>query len=170
MRRLLVVAAAVALVMTGAVGCRSTSKPVVNLDGSPRIPDDQGVVTAVSRQRLTLDGTRTYPISPGLQAFSTYTLTVVSVLERKGQYVQIGLNGKTVVWLANIAAVLPTTPPAVYYQGRLLRIDRTGAVFRDGTVLRLAPELHPSFTTGRVQARLDPARHVVVSLELQGAS
>ena len=166
MRRLLALAVSL-LAAVSLGGCNRSSSPVVRLDGSPRFPDDQGVVTAVSRQRLTLDGARTYSISPDLQSFSTYTLSAVSVLQRKGQYVQIGLRGKTAVWLANIAAVLPSKPPAVYYRGRLLRVDQRQAIFRDGTVLRVAPET-PAVTGGNVLVRLDPARHVVVDMTPNG--
>jgi hypothetical protein len=162
MRRLLTLAVAFVAALSLAA-CNRSSSPVVRLDGSPRFPSDEGVVTAVSRQRLTLDGSRSYAISPGLQSFSTYTLTAVSVLQRKGQYVQIGLNGKTVVWLANIAAVLPTNPPSVYYRGRLLRVDQRQAIFRDGTVLRVAPET-AAVPAGDVLVRLDPARHQAVDM------
>jgi hypothetical protein len=165
MRRLLALAAL--LLVGGACGAGATA-PMVRLDGTPRPPSDQGVVSAVSRTSLTLDGRRTYRLTPKLQSFSTSTLTVVSVLQRKGQYVLVGARKGTVGWVASVAAVLPTRPPAVYYEGRLQRVEGHQAVFRDGTVLVMAEGL-PQQQPGPKLVRLDPARHLVVELTPEAA-
>jgi hypothetical protein len=118
----------------------------------------------VTFRRITLDGTRTYAVSPRLRAFSTYTRQLEPMLSREGQYVQVGLDGRTMVWMAGVAAVVPTTPPTVYYIGRMVKVDRARrAAFADGTVLRLAPDV-PTNERRRVRARIDPARHLVVEL------
>jgi hypothetical protein len=160
MRRLAVALFVVVLV---AAAC-SSGDEAVRLDGSPRYPDDEGVVTAISFDRITLDGRRTYDVSPGLRAFSTVTRQLEPMLRRKGQYVQIGLDDRTMVWMAGIAAVVRTEPPAVYYVGRMVSVDEERrAVFADGTVLRLAPTADQR-ERRRFRARIDPARHVVVEL------
>jgi hypothetical protein len=162
MRRLAVVLVVGVLVLVA--GCDSSGDEVVALDGSPRHPDDEGVVTAISFERITLDGRRSYDVSRKLLAFSTSTRELEPMLLRDGQYVQIGLDGRTMVWMAGVAAVVPTDPPAVYYVGRLVAVeDGRRAVFADGTVLRLAPGVVQR-ERRRFRARIDPARHVVVEL------
>lgn len=161
-RRAAAVALSLVLVLPACGGERATA---VKLDGSPRYPDDEGVVTAISFERLTLDGKRTYGVSKNLRAFSTYTRELEPMLSRDGQYVQLGIDDKKVVWMAGVAGVVPTKPPAVYYVGGLTRIDgEHRAVFEDGTVLRLASGVRRPAGNGRVRAKIDPARHVVVEL------
>jgi hypothetical protein len=161
-RRPAVLALAVAT-MVALVACGGDNGPKpIALDGTPRYPDAQGVVDRVSVTSITLDGHRTYKVSKKLQSFSTSTLQTLPLLQRKGQYVQVGLDGDTMVWIANVGAILPVEPPAVYYQGRLLRTDaQRRLVFRDGTVLPLAPGVTSPVPTGFVRADIDPAAHVV---------
>lgn len=135
-------------------------KPIA-LDGSPRFPDAEGVVTSVTVRQLTLDGGRVYDVSKKLQSFSTYTLETVSLLQRKGQYVQVGLHGRTVVWIGTIGAPLPQNPPVVYYLGTLVKVDQGRLVFRDGTVLRLGPSVTTPTKSGLVRVEIDPSQHVV---------
>jgi hypothetical protein len=161
MQRRTALGLAALVVLAGA--CSSSGK-VVALDGSPRHPDDEGVVTRISFQRITLDGKRTYDVSPELLAFSTVTRQLEPMLSREHQYVQVGLHGSTMVWMAGIAAVVPTTPPAVYYVGRMTSVDGEGrATFSDGTVLRLGPSAR-TLQRRRVRAKIDPVRHLVVEL------
>jgi nucleoid-associated protein YgaU len=135
----------------------------IKLDGSPRVPDDEGVATEVTRERITLDGDRTYDVSDRLRSFSTYTLKLEPMLNRKGQYVQVGLDGDTVVWMAGVAAVVQTAQgPSVFYVGDLEEIDDGRAVFADGTVLRTAEGV--SAEPGRVQARIDVPKRRVTEL------
>lgn len=137
----------------------------IKLDGSARPPDDQGVVTAVSPQRITLDGRRTYALSPHLQSFSTMSLAIVPVLQTKGQYVQVGLRETTVTWLGRLADVVHTNHDAVFYVGHLVRVDGKDLVMRDGTVLRLSEGLTPpTRVDADVTAEIDPAKHAVVKI------
>ncbi|HEX2850336.1 MAG TPA: hypothetical protein VHN98_07275 [Acidimicrobiales bacterium] len=161
------VALAVAGLLAG--GCGRRTPPAVVLDGRPRLPDVEGVVQQVSFTSVELDGGRRYRITRDLQCFSTSTLQAVPLLERQGQYVQMGVDHGRVVWMAAVGGVVPVTPPAVYYRGELVRVSRAGAVFRDGTVVALSPELRaslskPSAARGRVLVRIDPARHVAVGI------
>ncbi|MBV8960593.1 MAG: hypothetical protein JO087_17625 [Actinobacteria bacterium] len=135
-------------------------KPIA-LDGSPRFPDAEGVVTSVTVKKITLDGGRTYDVSRKLQSFSTYTMETVPLLQRKGQYVQIGLHGHTMVWIGTIGAPVPQKPPVVFYLGRLVRIDGSRLVFRDGTVLRLGPSVTSPTKSGLVRVEIDPSQHAV---------
>jgi hypothetical protein len=114
------------------------------------------VVEKVSFTSLTLRGGATYEITRDLQCFSTYTLASVPLLERKGQYVQLGLDGKRVVWLASIGGVVNQQPPTVFYTGHLLRVAEGRAVFRDGTTFAVdASTAVPK--AGFVQVAIDPA-------------
>ena len=123
------------------------------------------MVDQVSESHLTLDGHR-YPLSSRLQAFSTYTLQAVPVLARRHQYVQVGLDDGTVVWLAAFGAVVeaPGVAPTVYYTGVFRRMERGRAVFRDGSVLRLADGTKAPQPGTRVRADIDPERHEVRAL------
>ena len=137
------------------------------LDGRPRIPDVEGVVEQVSFEKITLDGGRSYGVRKDLQSFSTYDLAAVPMLQRSGQYVQLGLDGKAVAWMAMIGEVVEGgAAPVVYYNGVLLRLEDDRAVFRDGTVLQLADGIVSPVETGFVRAELDPNLHRVRALVL----
>jgi hypothetical protein len=158
------------LLVTGVLlltGCVRSSGHRLVLDGRPRYPDVEGVVDQISFERITLDGGRMYGVAKDLQSFSTYDLAAVPMLHRLGQYVQLGLNGKKVAWLAGIGVVVRGAgPPVVYYNGALVRREGDRAIFRDGTVLRLAAGVNPPVEQGLVRAELDPALHTVRALVL----
>lgn len=136
------------------------------LDGSPRFPDVEGVVERISLDRITLDGGRSYDVASDLASFSTYDLAATPMLHRKGQYVQLGLDGDTAEWMAGIGVVVraPGKAPVVYYNGSLQRVHDGRAIFRNGTVLRLAKGVKSPVEAGPVRAEIDPARHVVRAL------
>lgn len=157
------VALALAL-LAGCGGGGGGPRPLA-LDGRPRYPNAEGVVEAVTVKSIRLAGGRTYKVSPKLQSFSTTTLETLPLLQRKGQYVQVGVHGDTVVWIANVGAILPVAPPAVYYQGTLIRADAQGRlVFRDGTVLQTTPGVRSPVPNGLVRAEIDPSSHRVRSV------
>jgi hypothetical protein len=138
------------------------------LDGSPRMPDVEGVVEHISFERITLDGGRSYGVSKELSSFSTYDLAAVPMLHRQGQYVQLGLDGRQVVWMAGIGVVVraPGTAPVVFYNGYLSRLEGRRAIFRDGTVLRLGRGVESPRPSGQVRAEIDPEAHAVRALVL----
>ena len=157
------------LLLAGALlaGCSRNGGGRLVLDGRPRTPDAEGVVEQISFDRIVLDGGRSYGVRKDLQSFSTYDLAAVPMLVRLGQYVQLGLDGKKVAWMAGIGVVVRTgAPPVVYYNGVLVRRDGDRAVFRDGTVLRLADGVTSPVETGFVRAEIDPAQHRVRALVL----
>ena len=147
---------------------RGDASPELVLDGRPRIPDAEGVVEKISFEEITLDGGRTYEVSKDLQSFSTYDLAAVPMLHRLGQYVHLGLDGKTAEWMAGIGVVVRAgeTPPVVFYNGYFLRTEDGRAIFRDGTVLALAAGVTPPIDKGLVRAEIDPTQHKVRALVL----
>lgn len=151
---------AVAVLLTA---CGSSSKSVVVLDGSPRVPDVEGVVESVSAKRVRLDGKRSYPVSHDVVAFSTYNRRAVALAGTKGKYVHIGLRHGEVVWVGQIGVVqLNNDSRTVLYQGNLVSVSGRRLNFVDGTVLRLAPGLTaPADVRGNTFVVIDPDRHVV---------
>lgn len=157
----------------GVVACGGgeTKSPVV-LDGSPRFPDDEGVVTALDVEglSLTLDGERSYQVSEQLRSFSALDLSIQPLAGAKDAYVQVGLDGRTVVWLGRVAKVVPTKPPRVFYVGRFARVedseDGRRVVFREGTVFALAEGVEPpaEAVDKVLQVEIDPAAHTVIDL------
>lgn len=160
MRRALLVVLVLAASTVG--GCRNDDAASgVVLDGSPRVPDAEGIVAEVTRDRLTLAGGKTYEIGDELQSFSSQTMTAVPVLQRKGQYVHIGAASGRLVWVAAIGSVVPGDPPVVYYTGTVREVDGRRVVFDDGTVLRLDSSVQPEVTRGPAVAEIDPVARVV---------
>lgn len=157
--------------VAGACGGEATKAPVV-LDGSPRIADDEGVVTAldVDGLSLTIDGKRSYQVSEQLRSFSALDLSIQPLAEAKDAYVQVGLDGRTIVWLGRISKVVPTDPPRAFYIGRFSRIEDADKgrriVFGEGTVISVADGVEPpAGAEGQVvQAEIDPAAHRVIAL------
>ena len=143
------------------------------LDGSPRIPDDEGVATALDFGAITLDDARTYDISDELRSFSTYTLAAEPMITRRGQYVQVGLAGDTVVWIAGIAAVVPQPDgsDAVFYAGRLAEdwlLEGGRAAFIDGTTFEVAPGVTLDGNEDELLVRIDVSEHRIAAVGAGG--
>lgn len=175
MRSVLRIALALALAAPLLAGCggddAGSAHAYVALDGSPRRPDAQGVVTKVAADfsTLELDGT-TYDVAKDLQCFSTQDGSTLPLRQRVGSYVHVGLRGKKVVWLASIANVVraPGRDPVVYYVGEAIDLVRGSLVFRDGTVLDVAPSVDiaaPPKGGAVITVSIDPAKHAVVAVE-----
>lgn len=158
MTRAVAVIVVLVAVLSGA--CNRGSADPLTLDGRPRVPDVEGVVAEVSFTELTMESGDTYEIRRGLRCFSTYTLEPLPLLEREGQYVQLGLDGSRVEWLASIGGVVGTDDPAVYYTGHLVEVEGGRAVFRDGTTFALADGVSAP-EPGFVQVSIDPAEGVL---------
>lgn len=158
------VAALLGALCLGAVACGQSSDAPVKLDGSPRRPDAEGVVVKASASGLTLDGKRSYEVSKKLVSFSTYNRKVVPLASTVGSYVQVGVNGDTVVWLSKIGPVATGADGkrTVQYQGDLVDVDSSDLIFKDGTVLRLGKGLTPpADPLGPTYVVLDADEHVV---------
>lgn len=145
--RLLAVALMAVLTLVGA-GCGgdggtgTSPHTFVALDGSPRHPDDAGVLTALDPEfaTLVLDGGTVYEISPAMQSFASMDGSTQPLRGRVGQYVQVGLEDDTVVWVAGLGAVvrLEGQPDEVVYLGRIATVLDGTLALQDGTVLQLA--------------------------------
>jgi hypothetical protein len=147
------------MVVLLAGGCaRSSASNAIALDGTPRVPDVYGVISAVNLERLTLAG-RTYKVSPKLQCFATSSLQVVPLLGRLHHFVHAGVDGDEVVWLAGFGPVaqIQDAPPTVFYVGTSKGAFGGGRVkFRDGTVLPIEAGLTIPPAEQRVRADIDP--------------
>lgn len=148
-----VAAVASGLLALGALGACGDDGPTlasdgnrfVALDGSARAADDQGVVTDIDPAfaNLTIDGERVYEIHPEVQSFASADGSTQPLRNRRGQYVHVGLDGDTVIWVAGIGAVIRVDgqPENVLYLGRVASYDGDEIVLEDGTVLAAAAEL-----------------------------
>lgn len=146
--------------------CGSDGEPTadIDLDGSRRDPDVEGVVDEVSVEEITIDGER-FELSENLLAFNTYTLVALPVLGTEGSYVHAGTTSGKVVWLAEVAKVLGGGDRALgYYRGTLLERDGDRLVFQDGTVLRVADDVEVPSPPAALLVGLDPDDDVVVSV------
>ena len=153
------------------VACSSgPPAPHIKVDGSPRYADDEGIITRFDENtlRITIDGKRRYVISEKARVFATSTLQPVGLRGRIGQYVQVGLAEKQVVWVATFTQVvqLANTPALAFEVGTLVRVDsRHRAVFKDGTVLRLASGTAlPATLPAHVRADIDAGAHSIREL------
>lgn len=165
MRRTVAVALVVVAAMSGCARSPATPEPAVRLDGTARVPDDEGIATSLSRERITLDGERTYRVSDELRSFSTYTRELEPMIGRRGQYVQIGLDDGEMVWMAGVARVLDIDgEPAVFYTGRFREAADGRFVFRDGTTFAPAKGVRAPGTRSDVTVRIDPRRHEIVEI------
>jgi hypothetical protein len=139
-----------ALVLVVAAGCggddddAATASAVtfVAVDGSPRTSDDAGVLTSLSDDfsSLVLDGGTVYEVSPAVQSFASVDGSTQPLRGRVGQYVHVGLDDDTVVWVAGLGAVvrLEGQPEEVLYLGRITAVRGRTIELQDGTVLELA--------------------------------
>jgi hypothetical protein len=158
------VAAALVLVLAG---CGGKGRDGVSLDGSPRIADDEGIVTAVDLSSVTLDGARTYLVDDDLVSFSDIDLRPVPLLFTEHQYVQIGADGHTARWIAAVARPVMTDPPVVLYSGTVKTVDGSHLVFTNGTVLTVGDDVDVSRSRGKqVQVSLVPDTHSVTEVEV----
>ena len=156
--------ACTALVLIAA--CHSTPTGVLERGGS-RLPDDSGVVTSATLERIQLAGKRNYSIAPNVESFTTRNHTVQSLLSWPGTYVQIGLDGQhRVAWIAGIGSVVKTQPPVVFYSGVITKIDRSKrqVFFDDGTVLVYARGVHVPAKGDQVVCRIDPSASLVTAI------
>ncbi|MFL6111976.1 MAG: hypothetical protein ACJ786_11570 [Catenulispora sp.] len=155
-----------ATAMLGGACSHGSSKAAVVLDGRPRLANDEGVVTAVTKDRLTLDGKRTYSVDRNLQSFESTTLKVMPLLNRTGAYVQIGEDHGKVRWIASYTLVVtrPDQPPTAFHTGRVARTEAGRVVFADGSVLAVAPGVTVPEAGRQARAEIDVPTHRVRAL------
>ena len=139
--------ACLALILLGSVACGEGDDDggpaaFVELDGSPRPPDDAGVITGIAddNSTITIDGEVVYELHEALQSFSSLDGSTQPLRSRLGQYVHVGLEGDTAVWVAGIGAVarIDGRPQTVTYLGTIDTVDDRTITMVDGTVFDLA--------------------------------
>lgn len=157
------VALTVALLLAA---CSSDDGDPFALDGTPRIADDEGVVTSVTSDTITLDVERTYEVDDDLVSFSSIDLSVLPLVNTKRQYVQVGLDGDTVRWIGAVARPLLGEPPTVVYVGEVEAVESGRLTFTNGTVFRLDDGVDGAGLSGhRAQISLDPEEGVVTEVK-----
>jgi hypothetical protein len=162
-RREVAVVVAIAALLAG---CGHGGHSTVSLDGTARVPDDEGIVTAVDLTSVTLDGDRTYRVEDDLVSFSNIDLQPVPLLYTQGQYVQVGADGHTARWIGTVAKPLGTKPPTVLYAGTIRSVDHGRLVFANGTVLRVAGAVDVTHVRGKhVDVRLRPDAREITEME-----
>lgn len=159
MRRLLALLAVVGILLAacGDDDAAGSARAFVSLDGSPRVPDTEGVVVDVAADfsTLTMDDGSVYEIHEDLQSFAAADGSIQPVIRWKGLYAQLGLAGDTVEWIGGVASVVsvPGQPAVVYITGVIVDVGsgrvtmRSGAVFRLGDGLSLSEDELPLSTT-----------------------
>ncbi|MGH7858205.1 MAG: hypothetical protein ACREQY_12850 [Candidatus Binatia bacterium] len=137
-------------------------------EGGPRFPDDEGVVTSISLERMQIEGDRNYVIGRDVESFKTRSHEPASLLSLKDKYVQVGLDGDEVGWIALVGIVVGDDSPTVLYTGVFDGVDgRTDrAVFADGTTLALADDIDVPEEGQEVAAAIDARSHTVTSLQV----
>ena len=145
------------------VSC-SSKEPTSILEQDVRVPDDEGVVTEVTLDRLVLDNDRIYEVSKSVESFLASSRKPAALASTDQRYVQIGLSGsKRVVWISTVGVVAKTDPPMALYSGHFLRRDSEGrAVFKDGTVLKVRSGVGVPGASKKVAVRIDPSAHEIV--------
>lgn len=150
----------VAVLLIAAVGC-TEAEPITE---QVRFPDDEGMATDMTLERVQLGGDRTYRISSRVESFRSRSHEVTSLLFWEGKYVQVGLDGNDeVAWIAGLGTVTNTEPPLARYSGVFVEVDEdTGrAVFEDGTTLALADGVEPPDSEREVAVTIDPAARAI---------
>lgn len=154
----------VLLVALPAAACRG--EPSSILDAGPRFPDDEGVVTDVNVQRLVLEGARTYTINAEVESFTSRGHEITALVRWKDRYVHVGLKDREVIWVAGIG-VVRKADSTVVYTGVFDKIEKGGAVFRDGTVLKLGKGVDAVKAGSEAVAVIDTGTKTVVELRSQ---
>lgn len=150
-------------------GGEASPTTFVSLDGRPRHPDVEGRLVSVAEDfsTLQLDGDREYEISPDLQSFSAADGSIQPLVRWKDQYVQIGLEDDTVVWLGGVSSVVeaPGSPAVAYVTGVAVEADGSELVLRSGAVFRLADDVEaPKSFPVAVVLTIDVERAAVVEI------
>lgn len=148
----------VALLLLAAVAC-SGYESVLD-SGRDRVPDDAGIATDMTFERIELEGERTYEIHEEVESFKTRSHQITSLLSWERKYVHVGLDDDGLVrWIAGIGNVIEGNPPNVLYSGVFERFEDEGrqAFFEDGTVLTFGERVRPPGGGGRDRLRDQPA-------------
>lgn len=153
--RAVALATGVALALVAACGSGGGGESGLVLDGSPRLPDAEGIASIARPDLIEVAGTR-YEVSPDLVVFSTHDLSLTPLVRWEGSYVQVGLDGDKVVWLAGVAGIISGDPPLAQLSARVEAVDGDRVVLEGGTVVTLGKGIDPLPAGSFVIVRLDP--------------
>jgi hypothetical protein len=154
-----------ALAVVAIVSASCTADESVRESGVVRHPDDVGIATDVTLDRIQIDRERTYDMHESVESFATRSHHITPLLSWEGKYVHIGLDDKDrVLWIAGIGLV-SGKPPRVTYSGvfQSFDADKREATFEDGTVLKLGPDVEAPEEGDEIVVQIDANRDVVVS-------
>jgi hypothetical protein len=146
--------------------CHSSGGGVLE-SGVARVPDDAGIVTDATLERIQLDHKRNYALDPKVESFTTRNHNIQSLLSWPGKFVQIGLTkSRKIIWIAGIGTVVQGPTPTVYYSGIVTRHDasRHRVYFDDGTVLTTEDAVHVPPKGQQVVCSIDPSNGLVTKL------
>ena len=150
-----------------ASGACSAAAPI-DYRTAVRYPDDQGIVTAVSLEEMTIDGRSAYAISEDIQSFSTRDHQTTPIVDWKESYVHVGFDASgNLAWVAGIGIVVEDDEArVVLYRGVLSSTDDDGnSIFEDGTVFRFAQGIDGS--VGQMATfTIDAQRDLIIEMEL----
>lgn len=170
MRRVLAIVVALVAALAACGDDDDGTDAFIAIDGSPRVADHAGVLTALDDDFATMTvGTRTFQIDPDVQSFSTLEGNATPLRRWVQQYVLVGLDDdeETVEWMAGVSAVVrvPDEPASAFLTDVLTSIDDGRAVFRSGTTLPIASGVEPpSNPPVAVTATIDVDSGAVVQL------
>lgn len=139
-------------------------------ESGPRFPDDEGVATDVTFERLILDGRRRYEIKQTVQSFSTYDGTITPLVFWKNRYVHVGLDDeKKAEWIAGIGLIIEGDVPHVVYNGVVDKVDakKRELIFRDGTVLKMTAIVTAPEPGTRIKATISPVKRGIIEIVQQ---
>lgn len=154
---------AAALLFAGACSSGSGGGASLVLDGSPRVPDAEGIASIARADLIEVAG-KQYEVSPDLVAFSTHDMALTPLVRWQGSYVQVGLDGDTVVWLAGVAGIISGDRPVAEFTGQIDTVDGDQIVLEGGTVVTLAEGAKAYPPGAFVIVRLDPITGLVREL------
>ena len=158
---------ATAVLIAATLTLSGCNREPVDYSKSVRVPTDEGQVTEVDVETIQLDGKRNHPINPEVQSFSTYNGAVIPLRSWKDRYIHLGLNeDREVIWIAGIGVIDTTADPPVvrYTNGLLKKVEGRRITFADGTVLQVDKGVSIPRINFRLNANIDPKRHLVVDL------
>jgi len=147
----------VVALLTGACASGSSGGTELVLDGTPRTPDAEGIATIARADLIEVAG-KQYKVSSDLVVFSTHDLSLTPLVRWQGSYVQVGLEGDTVVWLGGVTGIVSGERPGAEFTGRVAAVHGAEVVLEGGTVVTLADGVKAVAPGTYVLIRLDPIR------------
>jgi hypothetical protein len=152
------------IALLAAVACGEDA-PQSAIGTGPRFPDDEGIATFVSHERIQIDGERNYKITSDVESFKSLEGNEITpLLTWKDKYVHLGVDQEdnSAAWIAGLGIVSPGEPKLVTYVGVFNGVQKGRATFADGTTLRLTEGTEPPEKGVQVVAEINAATDEVL--------